>query len=85
MKRFFMPLWVFVIGQLVVLIVTLLLPAVTTQVATLDTETQAIGSNFWGWEWLMTSGVVRWLIYITMEGAVLFATGKAFLATRRIY
>jgi len=85
MKNFMAPMLVFVIGNITLLVVTLFLPAVDTQVATLASDTEEIASNFWGWEWLMTSGVVRWITYIIFEGFILWATGKAFLARRRSY
>lgn len=80
MKQWLTPLGIFLGGQLILLVVTLFLPAVTTQVTTLASDTEDIAGNFWGWSWLMTSGVVRWIIYIVWEGFILWATGKAFLA-----
>lgn len=82
MKNFLAPMGVFLGGQLVLLIALLFLPAVDTQVATLASDTEDIAENFWGWDWLMASGVVRWLIFVIWEGFVLWGTGKAFLATK---
>jgi len=82
MKRFFAPLGIFVIGNLFLLIVSLFLPALDTAVSNLDTETAAVSGFAWGWDWVMTTGVARLFFYLVVEGFILFATAKAFLATR---
>ncbi|MBU1173300.1 MAG: hypothetical protein KKD44_27350 [Proteobacteria bacterium] len=82
MKQFFAPLFIFVGGNLCLLIANLFMPAVDTVQAQLAADTAAVAGTFWGWSWLMTSGVARWFLYLLIEGFILFATLRAFLAIR---
>lgn len=82
MKSFFAPLWIFVFGNVLLLFAFLFMPAIDTAQAQLAADTAAVAATFWGWSWLMTSGVVRWFIYLILEGLILFATFKTFMVSR---
>jgi hypothetical protein len=70
MKKWAMPLGIFVSGQLVLLVLFIFMPSVDAAVNTTATATSAITPTFWGWGWVMTNGVVRMLLYAFGELAV---------------
>lgn len=74
------PLWVFLGGNITLLIVFLFLPALGDAGTQLEADTAGIASIFWGWSWVV--GSVKLLVFLVLEMLVLFATAKAFLATR---
>lgn len=80
-RRFFIPLEVFVVGLFMLLLMMLLWdPAIQPQIDDLVT-----GSAFWsgwGWDWIMTTGVIKWLAFAAGFLTVCFWTGVAFLTTR---
>ncbi len=80
MKQYLLPLWIFCGGQLALLVVFLLFPAVETVRSQLETDTAAIASTFWGWTWVV--GAVKLFIFLAVEAGILWATAKAFLANR---
>lgn len=82
MKQWFAPLWIFIVGQAGLLFLLLFLPSVDSSVTNLASGTVAWGAIGWGWTWLMTQGVVRWLIYIGYEFVVIFVAGKALLKSK---
>ena len=82
MRSFFAPLLVFAGGNLLLLVATLVMPAIDIVQTQLAADTAAVAATFWGWSWLMTGGVVRWLVYLLIEGLTLLATFKTFMATR---
>lgn len=80
MKQFFAPLSTFVGGMFMLLIMMIVWPAVDTALVGL-----ASGSSFWtgwGWSWLMTTGVVKWLAFGIAFLTVCFWTGVVFLKTK---
>ncbi len=77
MKKFLAPLGIFVLGQLVLLVVFLFMPAIGNAADNLSAETAAIASTFWGWTWVVT-GTQFW-VFLGLEGAVLFSAVVAFL------
>ncbi len=81
MKQWLAPLGVFAMGQILVLFLTLFLPAIDAAKDILNSETVAISGFAWGWTWLMSQGVVRFIIYFIVEALILWATAKAFLAS----
>lgn len=83
MGKYFAPLGVFVFGNILLLVASLLMPGLDTAVEALATETAAVDTfaGTW-WTWLMSSGVVRLLLYFIIEACILVATAKAFLAVR---
>ena len=83
MKEFFSPLKVFVAGMAVLLVGFMFMPAVDTAVTGLSANTSAVAAQYWGWSWLMTTGVVKWLWFVGGFLGVCFATGVAFLYRRR--
>ncbi len=80
MKKYLAPLGVFCGGQLMLLIVFLFLPAVGTAGTKLAADTAAIGNNFWGWTWVVSS--VKLWVWLAFELAVLYATALAFIHNR---
>ncbi len=85
MKQFFAPLGVFVVGMIALLATTLFMPAVDTATAALSANTSGIAHYFWGWAWLMSSGVVRLLVFVIGFMIVCFLTGLAFFRSRKNY
>lgn len=83
MRKYMVPLWVFVSGQILLLVVALLMPSVDSAATTLASDTAAVDAfaGTW-WTWLMSAGVVRLLVYLFIEAAIFWATFKAFLAVR---
>lgn len=81
-KQFFAPLGVFVMGMVFLLGITLFMPQLDTSVAALSANTSGIAHFFWGWSWLMSSGVVRLLVFVIGFMCVCFFTGVAFLKSR---
>lgn len=77
MKQIFTPLRVFVGGNLLLLLTFPFFPTIGQQSAQLASETAGVGSYFWGWSWLMATGVVKWLIYIILEGFIIYAMFRA--------
>lgn len=82
MKQFFAPVGVFVAGMVALLAMFIVWPAVDTATVNLAGNTTAIASNYWGWSWLMTTGVVRYLAFGFGFLAVCFFTGVTFLKTK---
>jgi len=83
MKSWFAPLWIFIGGNLILLVFFLFMPGVDTSVATLSASVNAtVKSTFWGFSWVTTSGVVRWLLYAGAELFILFGTGMALLKSK---
>ena len=81
MKKYMFPLWVFVSGQIVLLIVLLFLPAVGAAGDNLAAETAHWATIGWGWGWISNS--TRLIVFIMLELTIMFLTGKAFLSARR--
>ena len=82
MKSWLSPLGVFVVGQVLVLALSVFLPSIDTATAALNAQTVSISGFAWGWTWIMSNGVARFFFYMVCECAVLFATGMAFLASK---
>ncbi len=82
MKEFFLPLKVFVVGNIMLGALMWFWAAakVDDSVAVLAANTTAWASlpTSWGWSWLMTSGVVRWLAFVIGFLTVCFVTGLVF-------
>ncbi len=82
MSEFFSPIKVFVGGMFFLLFGFLLFPAIDQPVADLSGNTTAMAANYWGWSWLMTPGVVKWLAFGIAFLLILFFTGVAFVKRR---
>ena len=80
MKKYLTPLWVFVFGNLCLLVVFLFLPAVGTAGEQLASNTASMAPVFWGWTWVVSS--IKLWVFLVFEGAVLFMTAVAFLKVR---
>lgn len=77
MKKYLMPLGIFVLGNLCLLVAFLFLPAIGTAGTQLAADTADKASYFWGWTWAV-GGIKLWVL-LGLELAVLYGTGKAFL------
>jgi len=80
MKKYFAPLWVFVGGQVVLLIAFLFFPAIGDAGTQLASDTANVSSTFWGWTWVV--GSVKLIVFLVLEAFVLFATAKSFLGVK---
>lgn len=81
MRDFFEPLIIFVTGNVVLLFGLLFWGAIGDAGTQLASDTAAVASNFWGWTWVVTS--TRLLVFLIIEGLILFAVAKAFLGLRK--
>ncbi len=81
MKEYLMPLWIFVIGNVMLALFVVFFPAFGDAQSTLETASASWKANFWGFQWAMTS--TRLLIGIFAEGLILFAVAKSFLGLKR--
>lgn len=82
MGKYFLPLWVFVGGQVVALLVFLFLNAIGTAADQLAADTAEMAPVFWNWAWVSSGTTVKFLVFIFIELLVLYATAKAFLKVR---
>lgn len=82
---YLVPLKIFVVGQLLLLFSFPFFPAIGTAADNLaaDPASTTYAAYGWGWSWLMTQGVVKWLIYAVLEGGVWLATFMAFWQIKR--
>lgn len=80
MSKYFAPLGVFIGGQTFLLIGFLFWGALGDAGTQLAVDTADVASTFWGWTWVV--GSVRLLVFLIVEGIILFSTAKAFLAVR---
>lgn len=78
MRKFFAPLIVFALGQGLMLILFLFMPAIGTAGSQLQADTA--GWTGWGWSWVTSS--VELLVYIMVEGVTLFFVGLVFVKGR---
>ena len=80
MSKYFKPLWVFLGGNLLLLILWLLLPAIGGAGDALAAATAEHADTFWGWGWASNS--TRLLVVLIGELLVIYGTFRAFLSTR---
>ncbi len=80
MKEFFAPLTTFVMGMVFLLAMMVVWPAMDTPLTTLASGTASW--HGWGWDWIMTTGVVKWIAFIIGFLTVCFLTGIVFLRSR---
>lgn len=78
MKNYLMPLWIFIGGQFLILILWLLLPSIGSAGDTIATNPHI--STFWGMTW--ASGSVRLLVIIAGELIVTILALLAFLRAK---
>ncbi len=81
-KQFFAPLGVFVLGMCFILAMWIVWPAADTSIVALSANTSSIASNYWGWSWLMSTGVVQYIAFAIAFLCVCFATGVTFLLNK---
>ena len=80
MKRYLAPLGIFAMGQLAMLLVFLLFPALGNAGSTLASETAGVANTFWGWTWVVTS--IKLIVFLMFEAAILWVTGRALFAQK---
>ena len=78
MRGFFSPLKIFVLGNILLLLTFPFFPSIGTAAENLETASVAYPGVFWGWDWIVSVGVIKWSVYLVLEGFILFATFKAF-------
>jgi hypothetical protein len=76
--KYFAPLKIFIWGNILLLITFPFFPAIGQVADQLKADTAAHAATFWGWSWIMSQGMVKWLIYAVFEGGVWLATFMAF-------
>lgn len=81
MKEYFRPLFIFVGGNIGLLFLMLFMPALGTVQTGLETDLAAEIPTFWGLSWVITS--LRVLVFVFVEGLILYAVAKAFLGLRQ--
>lgn len=80
MREYLQPLFIFVGGNLGLLLIFLFFPAIGTVQTQLQSDTAAYASNFWGWSWVVTS--IRLIVVLVFEGLILFTVAKSILGLR---
>lgn len=80
MSQYFRPLWVFIGGNLLLLILWMFLPSIGDAGDTLAAATAEHASTFWGWSWASSS--VKIIVVIVGELLILYATARAFLSNK---
>ena len=81
MFRYIFPLLVFLGGNITLLLVFLLLPAVGDAGDTLAAATSSYADNFWGFDWVV--GNTKFWVFFAFEFVILFMTTMEFLKVRR--
>ena len=83
MLKYMFPLWVFVGGQFVLLILFLFLGAIGDTADKLAVDTAEMAPYFWNWAWVSQGTTVKFIVFILLELMVLYATAKSFLSVLR--
>lgn len=79
MKKYMLPLFVFVTGHVLLLVAFLFLSTIGTSVETGVAGAADYSGVFWGWAMFSNSSVVKFLVLIIWEMFVLYGTAMAFL------
>ena len=82
MSKYFIPLGIFVVGQLLLLGAILFLPAIGNTADTLAAGTTTDTSVFWNFDVFSSGNFVKFLVIFIIEMVTLFGVAKAFLALR---
>ena len=80
MKRFLLPLIVFASLNVGLIILFMMLGDIGAAGDALAVSTNGTSEYLWGWSW--ATGSVRFFVFAGAECGILWATAKAFLATR---
>lgn len=81
MKKYFAPLSIFLLGNILLLVAFLLFGVfggIGDEIATEANDTY--GGIFWGLDWFASK--VEFLIYVVAELVIMFFAGKAFLKVK---
>ncbi len=81
MSKYLRPLWVFLVGQALLLIAWLLFPVLGDAVANTLEETAAWGAIGWGYTAIV--GATRLLVVVGLELGILYETAREFMAYKR--
>ncbi len=82
MKKYFVPLGVFVVGMLGLLLSTIMYPTLYNTSSNLSADTAAIASNYWGWTWASNPAVVIAFVFICSVLAIAYMAARKFLSQR---
>jgi len=80
MKKFLLPLGLFVFGMILLACSTIFYPAIGDAASSLQAETSEIASYYWGWNWAVSS--TRLIIFITGLFVVVLSVGIAWWQRR---
>jgi len=81
MKEYLQPLWIFLGGNLLLLIAFIFFPAIGEAQTSLTAETASVAGDIWGWSWVMAS--VRVIVFVFIEGLILFGVAKSILGLKK--
>ena len=81
MTEYFRPLWIFISGNIALLLVYLFFPAIGVVQGTLETDIAGSVGNFWGLSWVITS--TRVIIVVIFEAVILYAVARSILGLKR--
>ena len=81
MRDFIAPLWIFIVGNIALLLLMLFFPAIGTVQTQLETDIAADAANYWGLSAIITS--TRLIVFLIFETTILFFSGLAFLKLKR--
>ena len=78
--KFFSPLKIFVVANLMLLVSFPFFPAIGQVSDTLVATPESVAAETWawGWSWLTSPGMIKWLVYIMLEGLILVGVFMAF-------
>lgn len=84
MKKWFVPLGIFAVGMLgLAIFFAVGRQAVTNATGNLSADSAAIpgvaAGLYWGWDWLMTPGVVVFIVFVVALLVLAFYVGKRML------
>ncbi len=79
MRRYLQPLFCFISGQIIMLVLFLFFPYIGTALATLS-EVPGAALQLWGWDWLIPAG--RIIIVVVVELVTCYVTARSFMDIR---
>jgi len=82
MTKYLAPLFTFVGGMIVALVLFLFLGAIGTAAEKLAADSAEMAPTFWNWAWVAQGNTVKFLVFILVILLTLYATAKAFLKVR---
>ncbi len=77
MKKYLMPVWVFIVLEGMFLFFLLFLRSIGDAGAKLQSDTASVASTFWLWTWLPSAA--GFLALVIFQLAIWWITAKAFI------